>query len=1171
MRTAVIRDFFARRMWLVLIMAAAAIIAISIAVRRSVDMTEIVAAKTERLIDSRMSALCREMDRTLAGGEDVFSPLNEDMVIYLYDGDSLVLWRNQFTVRSDNIAVKMVVPRMTGARHSRISPLAEIDTAASYVNYGPNWYIVKARKTPDGKTVIGGLLVRSGSASKTPNSINKALKVPAAFSIQPISHSGGVAVSVEGHPLLKILQEASSRGPLLPDNISLWAAYLLAMAGLLLHVARHPRPRATALSALGATALSAAIFQIGKSMQHDSELFSPALYADGRLFYSLGGWLAVCCWTVFTLSALYILALKGGRIRGKLAVCAACGIPALLTAALTHWSLSSIGANSNISLELHRVSDISRFTLYVHIAVLALLSSVAALISVVYNTITSGRPKPAGQVGTTAFSIFCAIYLVTMTALSGYNREVRRMDILANRLAVERDIGFELRLRRLENGISGDSVIKSSAGHDPGYRLTGSRLVESHLERFMQECDVDFYICTDSDADPTATEHFTARAESGEQLHGGSSFSYSRGPDGRARYTGLFTINGNDGFSEQIYISIDPRTDIVASGYASRISSLRPGRVSVPEAYSYAKYIDGALVAHTGGYSYPTIHTPALSGYTFGARSVRRRGGYIHFISDYPEDETVVLSRRADSPARMIVSGILIALLSFMMLGLFSGRPHPDSNRSYYKSRINTLVMLSLVLALVTMASVSIELVYRRNNASTERLMTSRISTIRSLVTAAFQSLDGAMPDGVQLSRIAGYSNSDITIYSPDGTVAASSCPELYDRAIVGPRMSPGAFIRIVKDHRSHYIDREVVAGQKFYMMYTPVNGPDGRMAAIIGVPYTDSGSDLQGDAAFHALLIIAVFLLIIMLARQIGGRIVERMLRPLSDMREKMNAVPEDGLEYIIYEQDDEITSLVHSYNVMVHNLSEGRKRVATAERDRAWSEMARQVAHEIKNPLTPIKLQIQRIIRLKEKNDPQWEEKFSSIVPVIMESIDSLTDTANEFSTFAKLYSEVPVEIDLDDLVGQQVELFSGRSDISLQYFGLKGAVTEGPKPQLTRVVVNLLTNAMQAVEGSREADGGRVNISVRNSTREGFYDIVVEDNGPGVSEENRSRLFTPNFTTKSGGTGLGLAICKNILDRCGGEIFYSRSFTLGGACFTVRLKKIQRLARSHWTNVS
>ena len=203
-----------------------------------------------------------------------------------------------------------------------------------------------------------------------------------------------------------------------------------------------------------------------------------------------------------------------------------------------------------------------------------------------------------------------------------------------------------------------------------------------------------------------------------------------------------------------------------------------------------------------------------------------------------------------------------------------------------------------------------------------------------------------------------------------------------------------------------------------------------------------------------------------------------------------------------------------------------------------------------------------IQRIVRQKEKNDPAWSEKFDHAVSVILEHIDILTETANEFSTFAKLYSEDPVEMDLDKTLKDQLVIFDNREDIEISYFGLEGAIVMAPRPQLIRVFVNLITNAIQAVEEAindgKLTDKGRILISLRNGVKDGYYDIVFEDNGPGVKEENQARLFTPNFTTKSGGTGLGLAICRNIVEICNGEIFYQRSFSLGGASFTVSIPK-------------
>ena len=128
----------------------------------------------------------------------------------------------------------------------------------------------------------------------------------------------------------------------------------------------------------------------------------------------------------------------------------------------------------------------------------------------------------------------------------------------------------------------------------------------------------------------------------------------------------------------------------------------------------------------------------------------------------------------------------------------------------------------------------------------------------------------------------------------------------------------------------------------------------------------------------------------------------------------------------------------------------------------------------------------------------------------------------------------------------------MFDNRDNIRFDYMGLDAVEVMGPKPQLTRVFVNLIGNAVQAIG---DAPDGRVVVSLRHSSRDGFYDIVVEDNGPGVSPENVEKLFTPNFTTKTGGSGLGLAISRSILERCGATISYSRSFALDGACFTVQ----------------
>ena len=378
--------------------------------------------------------------------------------------------------------------------------------------------------------------------------------------------------------------------------------------------------------------------------------------------------------------------------------------------------------------------------------------------------------------------------------------------------------------------------------------------------------------------------------------------------------------------------------------------------------------------------------------------------------------------------------------------------------------------------------------------------------------------------------------------------------------------MKAKAFQSIRSRSKRFYIMEEEVDGYGYWTIYAPLINNNGEIVAILCAPYTDTDYDFMKESFFHAAIIINVFILLLIMSLVITNRIINSMFTPLLEMGKKMSGGNINNLEYIIYKREDEITSLVDAYNRMVKDLSDSTRQLAQAERDNAWSQMARQVAHEIKNPLTPIKLEIQRLIRLKQNNNPKWEEKFDQVTAVVLEHIQILSDTANEFSTFAKLYTEEPVQMNLDKVLQDQIMIFDNKENIKISYMGLENAMIMGPKPQLIRVFVNLLTNAVQAVEiQQKEAlekgetpPEGKVLICLRHGTKDGFYDIAFDDNGPGVKGENLDKLFTPNFTTKSSGTGLGLAICRNIIEKCNGEISYQKSFALGGASFIVSLPK-------------
>lgn len=175
----------------------------------------------------------------------------------------------------------------------------------------------------------------------------------------------------------------------------------------------------------------------------------------------------------------------------------------------------------------------------------------------------------------------------------------------------------------------------------------------------------------------------------------------------------------------------------------------------------------------------------------------------------------------------------------------------------------------------------------------------------------------------------------------------------------------------------------------------------------------------------------------------------ISRLFRPLTALSRKMTVSDVDHLEPLVYDGDDEITPLVEAYNRMVQVLGESSRRLAQVERDKAWTDMARRVAHDLKNPLTPIKLQLQMLMRMKASGNPAWQERFDEVASTVLYHVDLLADSADQFSTFAKMYDQKAERIDLDALVRQEVDLFDSRDDVSIEYFGLEGAFVNAPRP--------------------------------------------------------------------------------------------------------------------------
>lgn len=1140
------------------LLASVVLLVVALSMNRNAADTGSAASKMQRKLDRRLELLDRYIENETVN-------LPSDMVVYHYEGDSLKNWRGQFCVSNDDIEDKIFFERLNNPRQSLKSPLTDVEDSLGYYSFGPKWYLAKTVHHEDG-LVIAGLEVMGTTDNVNINGVNPRLHLSNRFTIKTLDCSGGTAVVAGGRPQFKVMYDSITSRPVADAGL-MWLAFSLLLIGLSIFLwNRRTYGRFFVVTLVSMVAMLAMFFW-GRTVQEDVSVFSPILYAGGPLLYSLGAIVLVNFEILIMVGALFLvredLYRKVKTRRGTVIGVAVCCLSIALILVYTHAALRSIILNSNINLELYKLSDLSVWSAVVYASFMAMLLSVPMLLQMLQPALSrlAGRHFDAfSTVNRILMASLLALYFVLLPAIFGFRKEHDRAELWSNRLAIDRDIALEMQLRRAESQIAGDSFIAPLSMFEAAETTIRNRIAENYLSRISQNYDINVYLLN-SQTDPQKAAFVHEKLKGGEPIFEGSNFMFISTGAGHTRYEGtfIFLVEGT-GLSRML-VEVEQTSARRKQGYASILEMTPPGRVSVPRGYSYARYDGADLKVFNGSYAYPTILDAEHGDDIYSGRiETVKSDGYVHFIHLVADHEAVFISRPINRISSYIIAGLLVALVAFLLLYIPTigrSRSREMFQRNYYKTRITWVLMISLILTLVAMALVSVLFVYRRNESNLKTIMSEKINSIQAMVQTgvkgAVTTEDLNSPDMMYLlDQVSANSNGDVTLYAPSGKFIMSTAQEVFSRRFIGCRMNEVAFEQIIHVNRRYFVHEESVSNHRFYCMYAPIFGDTGDIIAIIGSPYTGGETyEFERDAVMHSITILTLFIILLILGRFSITTILGRMFKPLSEMGRKMVRMDLDALEKIEYDREDEVSTLVDAYNRMVTELSESTRKLAQAERDKAWSGMARQVAHEIKNPLTPMKLQIQRIIRLKQRGDESWQQKFDEASKVLLDHIDVLTETANEFSAFAKLDTEEPVKINLDTMLQEEVSMFDNRDGIQFDYIGLSGAEVMGPKPQLTRVFVNLITNAVQAVS---ENGGGRVLVSLRNSTKDGFYDIVVEDDGPGVAPENVDKLFTPNFTTKNSGSGLGLAISRSALERCGATISYSKSFALGGACFTI-----------------
>ena len=577
---------------------------------------------------------------------------------------------------------------------------------------------------------------------------------------------------------------------------------------------------------------------------------------------------------------------------------------------------------------------------------------------------------------------------------------------------------------------------------------------------------------------------------------------------------------------------------------------------------SYAGYANGRLVYSEGDFDYANqLPTKYLTDSRLDQTGLAL-GGFHHLaVRDTTGGRTVVVTTATYSLADGL-SNFSFQLLINVLLWLVGGGVYLLRRRDgrevqlNFSTRIQLLLNVGILLSLVVVSVATASQVisgYRRDLHRTYerrgRIALESLLRRRDLLADTAAHPAGTDPALAALVRnVATLTETDLNLYDAQGQLLVSSQPLIFEAGLLGPLLNPQAVVALRERGLSRALLTERAGSLSFSALYLPVRVPSesgaaaGPLLGYVGIPFFDSQKELDNKLSELFTTILNIFTIMGLLFLGLAFLATRQLTAPLKLLTERLRRTTLTGQNEVLAYQssDDEIGLLVREYNTMLEKLEASKRELAAQEKEAAWREMARQVAHEIKNPLTPMKLSLQYLQKAINERRPNAEELIGRISQTLITQIDVLSDIATSFSTFTNLPTMRPERLDVGAVLRHCTDLFrqqDGDEHGALNLLLPAGeCIVFADESLLVRTFNNLLLNAKQAVPPGRLP---RQEVTLRCEANKAL--ITIADNGSGIAEDVRDKVFRPNFTTKATGSGIGLAVAKRGIESAGGSIWF------------------------------
>lgn len=877
--------------------------------------------------------------------------------------------------------------------------------------------------------------------------------------------------------------------------------------------------------------------------------------------------------------------------------------------------IDNLVLDSNISLKLYRISDFDQYSLVAYLSIAFLLFGAflvhnkiiqqsihwikqryflmvtvplfliffsGSLITneIYWHTLTLFLSvsialfilKPKRRYSLSFIVLFVALFSIYSIAVIYKQIKVRDLQIQklkAINLSSEHDPVGEILLTDIQHRMETDYNIPLL--FEPPYDELDNYLIRNYFSGYFSKFDIQTTVCFGGDSLLVQPDNVLKGcypffdemiARSGTKLTG-CDFYHMNNMNGLTSYLGkMFYPVYSDSLGISIFIELNSKVVSEGIGFPELLmdqSLIKPDKY---KNFSYAKYFNNELVNRNGEYLYNSYFlsydiTPIEKEF-----QIFSWDGYNHLVYNLGKNNYIIVSNQSPDWLDWLISFpyLFVFYTLFALSFLYAGN---SSYRQYsmnhdLKFRIQAAIISVVLVSLMVVAAGTLFYNLQEYNKKHQQSLEEKMRSISEEISNRLSEYDEVTPSLHawllrELHKLSNIFETDINIYDFNGELLATSRPEIFNKGIISTRMNSVAYYQLLENYLANYFQPEQIGSLSYLSAYEPILNSKGDYMGFLNLPYFTREDSLNQEISTFIVAFINLYVLLFLASVIVAVILANQITRPLTLIRNKLKGIQlGKKSEQINYQGEDEIGALVKEYNRKVDELAESAELLAKTERELAWREMAKQIAHEIKNPLTPMKLHVQYLQRAKQEGMHISEEQFEKVTKTLIEQIDTLSDIATEFSNFAKIPRAKSELIDLVEKLSTIEELFSANPNkqISLQLNNIKELLIFADREQLSSALVNLIKNGLQAIPDDRQ---GQIILSLHRAGNKAI--VSVCDNGTGIPDELQQRMFEPNFTTKTSGMGLGLSIVKNVVDNMQGRIWYET--TLGeGTTFYIEI---------------